>query len=349
MSRNVADQMWEMLANAGVERCYGIVGDALNPVIDALRRNGRVEFIHVRHEEYGTFAAASEAQLTGHPVAVCGTAGPGVAHLINGLLDAKHEGAPVIAIAGDVERAIMDTDGLEELNPYGFFQTASLYTGRVVAPSQARAVFQTAITTALVEGGPTVISLPGDVAREDAEGGAAGVRPPLVDPVPPRPRDEDLQRMADMVNAAGTVTVFAGYGCKDAAKEVAALAKLIQAPVAFTFRGKQFMEEATPNAVGMTGLLGWGGAYDALHDADLVVLLGCDFPFTGFLPAGRPAVQVDKDAGHIGRRMPVDLGVVADVRATVRGLMPLLTPKTDDAHLAKHVRETQRWWDKLRR
>src|SRR5580698_2631522 len=146
--------MWEMLVSAGVKRCYGIVGDALNPVIDALRRNGKIEFIHVRHEEYGVFAAVAEAYLTGNPVAVCGTAGPGVVHLFNGLMDARKERAPIIAIAGDVESSLIDTETIEELNPYQFFETASLYTGRVVNPEQARAVFNTAILTAVLEKGP---------------------------------------------------------------------------------------------------------------------------------------------------------------------------------------------------
>src|ERR1700722_13417720 len=140
MSQKVADVMWDMLANAGVKRCYGIVGDALNPVIDALRRNGKVEFIHVRHEEYGVFAAVADAYMTGDPVVVGGTAGPGVTHLFNGLMDARKEGAPIIAIAGDVETKLMDTAALEELNPYKVFDTASLYTARVVNPEQARSV-----------------------------------------------------------------------------------------------------------------------------------------------------------------------------------------------------------------
>src|ERR1700734_3218679 len=168
MSRKVADVLWEMLVSAGVKRCYGIVGDALNPVVDALRRNGKVEFIHVRHEEYGVFAAVAESYMTGTPVAVCGTAGPGVVHLFNGLMDARKEGAAVIAIAGDVETKLIDTSALEELNPYKFFETASLYTGRVVNPEQARAVFTTAILTAVVEKGPTVISMPGDIASSNA-------------------------------------------------------------------------------------------------------------------------------------------------------------------------------------
>src|ERR1700680_2642188 len=157
-----------MLANAGVKRCYGIVGDALNPVIDALRRSGKIAFIHVRHEEYGVFAAVAEAYLTGNPVAVCGTAGPGVVHLFNGLMDARKEGAPIIAIAGDVETRIMDTSALEELNPYKFFDTACLYVGPVVNPERVRAVVTTGLLTAVVEKGPTVISIPGDIASANA-------------------------------------------------------------------------------------------------------------------------------------------------------------------------------------
>src|SRR5580692_12174736 len=168
MSKKVADVLWEMLANAGVKRCYGIVGDALNPVIDALRRNGKIEFIHVRHEEYGVFAAVAEAYLSGNPVVVCGTAGPGVTHLFNGLMDARKEGAPIIAIAGDVETALMDTAALEELNPYKFLDTACLYVGRVVNPEQARAVFTAAILTAIADRGPTAISMPGDIASAKA-------------------------------------------------------------------------------------------------------------------------------------------------------------------------------------
>src|SRR5215469_1094774 len=170
MAQNVADVMWEMLEKAGVKRCYGIVGDALNPVIDALRRNGNVDFVHVRNEEYGVFAAVAEAYFTGEPVAVCGTAGPGVAHLFNGLMDARKERAPVIAIAGDVETRVMDTSSLEDMNPYQFFQAASLYTARLINPAQAQSVIGTAIRTSIIEKGPTVVSIPGDVAAADAVG-----------------------------------------------------------------------------------------------------------------------------------------------------------------------------------
>src|SRR5271154_385310 len=203
MSKKVADVLWEMLAKAGVKRSYGIVGDALNPIVDALRRNGAIEFVPVRHEEYGVFAAVAEAYFTGNPVAVCGTAGPGVVHLFNGLMDARKEGAPIIAIAGDVESSILDTSTLEELNPYKFFDTASLYTARLVNPEQARAVINTAILTAVLEKGPTVISIPGDVASADA--GEQSTKFMIAAPPILRPSDADLNKLVQMIDDAKTV------------------------------------------------------------------------------------------------------------------------------------------------
>jgi pyruvate dehydrogenase (quinone) len=312
MSRKVADVLWEMLENAGVKRCYGIVGDALNPVIDALRRNGKIEFIHVRHEEYGVFAAVAEAYLTGNPVVVCGTAGPGVVHLFNGLMDARKEGAPIIAIAGDVETNVMDTAALEELNPYKFFEAASLYTGRLVNPEQARPIINTAIVTAIMEKGPTVISIAGDVASADATTHSTEIRipgPPVL-----RPSDADLNQLVKMIDDAKTVAIFGGDGCRDARDEVLQLAERLNAPVGYSFRGKQWLEHDNPNAVGMTGLLGYGGAYAAIHEAELLLMLGTDFPFSEFLPGDRvKKVQIDKNPKHIGRRTVVDLGLVGSL------------------------------------
>jgi pyruvate dehydrogenase (quinone) len=336
----VADLLWEMLEKAGVKRCYGIVGDALNPVIDALRRNGHIEFIHVRHEEYGVFAAVAEAYFTGKPVAVCGTAGPGVTHLFNGLMDAKKEGAPIIAIAGDVETKLIDTDALEELNPYKFFETAALYVGRVVNPEQARAVFNTAILTAVADHGPTVISLPGDVASSDADVKVQELTLPAA-PVY-RPADDDVEKLARMINEAGTVAIFGGDGCRDARDEVLALAAKLKAPVGYSFRGKQWLEHDNPNAVGMTGLLGYGGAYKAINEADLLLLLGTDFPFTEFLPSkGVRKVQVDRNAKHIGRRTAVDLALVGDVKATIAALLPAVSAKSETRFLEKRLAETR--------
>jgi pyruvate dehydrogenase (quinone) len=347
MARKVADMMWDMLAQAGVKRCYGIVGDALNPVIDALHHNGKIEFIHVRHEEYGVFAAVAEAYLTGNPVVVCGTAGPGVTHLFNGLMDARKEGAPIIAIAGDVETSLMDTAALEELNPYKFFDTACLYVGRVVNPAQARAVVNTAILTAVLEKGPTVISMPGDVASSDAPTHALEVTIPTRPLF--RPSDADLETLVRMIDDAKTVTIFGGDGCRGARDEVIELATRLKAPVGYTFRGKQWLEHDNPYAVGMTGLLGYGGAYNAIHHADLLLLLGTDFPFSEFLPAtGVKKVQIDTNPKHIGRRTPVDVALVGDIKATVAALLPRVSDKPDRLFLDRHLAETRAFHDLLR-
>jgi pyruvate dehydrogenase (quinone) len=340
MARNVADLMWEMLQKAGVKRCYGIVGDALNPVIDALRRNGNVDFVHVRNEEYGVFAAVAEAYFTGNPVAVCGTAGPGVTHLFNGLMDARKEGASVIAIAGDVESKLIDTAALEELNPYKFFDAAALYIGRVVNPEQARAVINTAITTAVIDRGPTVISLPGDVAASEAPDRMHTVAIPAKAVF--RPAEADLEKLAGLINDAKTVAIFGGDGCREARNEVLTLANKLKAPVGYSFRGKQWLEHDDPYATGMTGLLGYGGTYNAIHGADLLLLLGTDFPFSEFLPNGDvKKVQIDTNPNHLGRRTALDLGLVGDVQATVAAVLPKIREKNDTSFLEKHLAQTR--------
>jgi pyruvate dehydrogenase (quinone) len=335
-----------MLQQAGVKRCYGIVGDALNPVIDALRRNGKIEFIHVRHEEYGVFAAVADSYLTENPVAVCGTAGPGTAHLLNGLMDALKERAPVIAIAGDVETKIIDTSALEEINPYRLFDAAALYVGRIVNPAQARAVIGTAILTAVTEKGPTVISLPGDVAASDATFESR----PITIPAAPefRPADSDLHKLISLIDGAKNITIFGGEGCRHAHDEVVELASRLNAPVGYSFRGKQWLEHENPLAVGMTGLLGYGGAYQAMHDADLVLLLGTDFPFSEFLPGDAvKKVQIDINPKHLGRRTAVDLALVGDVRTTLQALLPALSQRSGRGFLDKYLQQTNDFEDLL--
>ena len=347
MEPRVADVMWEMLAKAGVKRCYGIVGDALNPVIDALRRNGEIEFIHVRNEEYGVFAAVADSYLTGDPVAVCGTAGPGVTHLFNGLMDARKEGAAIIAIAGDVESKLIDTDALEELNPYKFFDTACLYIGRVVNPEQVRAVVTTAIMTAVVDKGPTLISMPGDIAASKVSDHSAHAFTAAALPVM-RPADADLDKLAEMIEGANKVAIFGGDGCRDARDEVLQLATMLKAPVGYSFRGKQWLEHDNPNAVGMTGLLGYGGTYKAIHDADLLLMLGTDFPFSEFLPGDKvKKVQIDKNPKHIGRRTAIDLALVGDIKTTISALLPKVHEKSDRTFLERHIAETNSFHELL--
>jgi pyruvate dehydrogenase (quinone) len=346
MAKTVADVLWEMLAKAGVKRCYGIVGDALNPVVNAMRRNGAIEFVAVRHEEYGVFAAVAEAYFTGNPVAVCGTAGPGVVHLFNGLMDARKEGAPIIAIAGDVESSLIDTSTLEELNPYKFFEAASLYTARLVNPEQARAVINTAILTAVLEKGPTVLSIPGDVAAADAPDQPTDFT--IAAPAILRPSDTDFEKLVRMIDEAKTVAIFGGDGCREGRDEVVELACKLKAPVGYAFRGKQWLEHDNPNAVGMTGLIGYGGAYNALHEADLLLMLGTDFPFSEFLPgASVKKVQIDKNPKHIGRRTALDLGLVGDIKSTVSALLPAVSEKTNGNFLARQIARTESFHKQL--
>jgi pyruvate dehydrogenase (quinone) len=341
---NVADATWTMLADAGVRRCYGIVGDALNPIIDALHRNGRVEFIHVRNEEAGTFAAVAESMVHGDPVAVCGTAGPGATHLLNGLLDASRERVPVIAVAGDTISEALDSGTVEEINPYDLYRTASLYTGRIINPAQTRIVVQTAIRTAVLERGPTVLAIPGDIAAKSFHGPLQHVtyRNPVL-----RPADADLQELADLINGSEKVTIFGGDGCRFAHDEVVELAAKIGAPVGYAYRGKQWLEWENPNAVGMSGLLGWGGAYEAMQHCDLLLLLGTSFPFTDFYPKDTTTVQVDSRGTVLGRRTHVDMALVGDIKDTVAALLPLVKSKEPGKHLSHALHVTERFRERI--
>jgi pyruvate dehydrogenase (quinone) len=228
------------------------------------------------------------------------------------------------------------------LNPYLFFATASLYTGRIINPQQTRAIVQTALRTAIGDRGPTVISLPGDVAVKAVD----ETLDPIVRTNPPvvRPSDADMQRLAEMIAAAERVTIFGGDGCRNSHDEVVALANKLKAPVGYTFRGKQYLEYDNPNAVGMTGLIGFGGAYQAIHEADLVLMLGTDFPFPEFLPDhGVKKVQIDLDDTHLGRRTPIDLGLVGDVKPTLSMLLPMVAEKTATKHLERALDLTRAW------
>lgn len=332
-SNTVAHAMWQMLASAGVRRVYGIVGDALDPTLAELPRTPEIEFIHVRNEEAGVLAANAEAYMTGLPVAVCGTAGPGATRMVNGLYDALHERVPIIAIAGDVLTPLIGSNTVEEVDPSVAFAACTLWRDRIETPAQAPAAFRTALETAVTLRGPVLLSLPGDVATEPFPGGEVVVAPNPAHPVV-RPNDSDLATLAQMVNSSSRVMIFGGDGCREAHDEVVALAESICAPVGYSWRGKPHLEGENPFGVGMTGLLGWGGAYRGMREADLLLLLGTDLPFRDFYPSGVITAQVDLIAGHLGRRGPrLDLGLVGSVKDTLQALQPLITPKTDKTFL----------------
>jgi len=338
MQRTVADMLVATLAGAGVKRIYGIVGDSLNPVTDAVRRDGRIQWVHVRHEEAGAFAAGAEAQLSGELVACAGTSGPGNLHLINGLYDCQRSHAPVLAIASHIPSSEIGTGYFQETHPTLLFQECSHYCELIATPKQMPRVLQIAMQTAVSRRGVAVVVLPGDVSGLPAPDGllAHGLATPR--PVV-RPADAELQQLAERLNQSAAVTIFAGAGCADAHDEVVALAAALQAPVGFAYQGKQFIEYDNPFAVGMTGLLGYGGAYKAMHDCDLLLLLGTDFPYEAFLPAHAAVVQVDLRAERLGARSRLDLGLCGDIKATVAALLPLLREKRETAHLDAARRE----------
>jgi len=344
MSRTVAEELVETLAQAGVQRIYGLVGDSLNPFTDALHRSGKVEWIHVRHEETAAFAAGAEAQLTGKLAVCAGSCGPGNLHLINGLFDAHRSMAPVLAIASHIPTSEIGSGYFQETHPDQLFRECSHYCELASNPRQMPHVLQSAMQHAVSKRGVSVVVLPGDIAALKAAADTPGHG--IVKAIPlVRPTDVDLGRLADLVNRASKVTLFCGSGCAGAHDELLALADKLKAPIGYAFRGKEWVEYDNPFAVGMSGLLGWGAAYKAMHDCDALLLLGTDFPYESFMPTTPKIAQVDIRAERLGRRSKLDLGLCGDVRETIKALLPLVEPKSSrkflDAMIEQHA-ATQR-------
>lgn len=333
MAISVAEHLVDMMLKAGIRHVYGMVGDSANPVIDAIRRAGdELTFVPVRNEEAGAFAAGAEAMITGRPSAVLGSSGPGSLHLLNGLYDCDRNGAPVFAIVTHVPSPEIGTDYFQETRPDLIFADCTRYVGYITSPGQMPRLAELALEAAILERGVGMVILPGDVGVMEADGPTAG-RPLTMSRPKIRPMDTDLDTLADHIAASSRPMIFGGEGCRHAREEVLQLAHLLNAPVAYTYRGKDVLEADNPNAVGMTGLLGWGGAYQALAECDLLLLLGTDFPYREFLPTNATIVQIDDNPGHLGRRANVDLGLVGDIRDTLQCLLPRLAQRGDRAFL----------------
>ncbi|WP_275462403.1 pyruvate dehydrogenase [Streptomyces noursei] len=338
--QTVAEQFIDILVRAGVRRLYGVVGDSLNPVVDAIRRNSAIDWIQVRHEEAAAFAAGAEAQLTGKLAACAGSCGPGNLHLINGLYDAHRSMAPVLALASHIPSSEIGTSYFQETHPDRLFAECSHYSELISNPRQMPRVVQTAIQHAVGQGGVAVVSLPGDVAAEAAPERA--VEHALVTSRPSvRPGDDEIDALARMVDEAEKVTLFCGSGTAGAHAEVMEFAERVKAPVGHALRGKEWIQYDNPYDVGMSGLLGYGAAYEATHECDLLILLGTDFPYSAFLPDDVRIVQVDVRPEHLGRRTTLDLAVWGDVRETLRCLIPKVREKGNrtflDRMLKKHA------------
>ncbi|PTQ96536.1 pyruvate dehydrogenase (quinone) [Mucilaginibacter yixingensis] len=335
MSKTVADQLVNMLAEAGIKRIYAVTGDSLNEVNDAVRRNGSIQWIHVRHEEAGAYAAGAEAQLNG--LACCaGSSGPGHVHLINGLYDAHRSGAPVLAIASTVMTAEFGSDYFQETNTIKLFDDCSHYNQIATTPAQLPRMLQAGIQNALNKKGVSVVGLPGDLTKLPAEEIGSSVK--FYQPAPKIiPSDNELKELILFFKQYDKITLFCGIGAADAGEEVIALSKLLNAPVGYSFKAKMEIQLGNTNEVGMTGLLGLPSAYHAMHECELLVLLGTDFPYVPFIPTDKKIVQIDVRPERLGRRAKVDLGLCGNIKDTLQALIPQVEQKTDDRFLKEQL------------
>lgn len=347
--KKVADLLVDTLVAAGVKRIYGVAGDSLNGITDAIRPRDTISWAPVRHEETAAFAAGAEAHLTGRLAVCAGSCGPGNLHLINGLYDAHRSRVPVLAIAAQIPSAEIGSGYFQETNPEQLFQGCSHYVGLVSQADQMPRVLEIAMQTALARRGVAVVVLPGDVAMRDA----VTQQPRLRFPEPRAivvPWPEDVDRLARLLNDSRKITILGGIGCAGAHTDLMELAARLQAPIVHAMRGKEFIEFDNPFDVGMTGLLGFASGYHAMMNCDTLLMLGTDFPYQQFFPERATIAQVDLRGEQLGRRTKVDLGIVGDVAATVRALLPKLEPKTDGAHLhasRTHYQQARKGLDEL--
>jgi pyruvate dehydrogenase (quinone) len=329
--RNVGELTVDTLARAGVRRIYGVVGDSLNAVTEAIRRQRTIEWVHVRNEEAGAFAAGAEAQLSGRLSSCGGSCGPGNLHLINGLYDCHRSGAPVLAIAAHIPSGEIGTGFFQETHPTLLFQECSHYCELISSPAQMPRVLQIAMQHAVGRGGVGVVVLPGDVAKMPADTSKSHDIATTYADV--RPGDADLGRLVAIINDAKRITLLCGIGCMGAHDEVMALAARIKSPIVHTLRGKNVVETNNPFDVGMTGLIGFRSGFEAMESSDLLLMLGTDFPYDDWYPAKAKIAQIELRAERLGRRSRLDLGVVGHVRETLIALLPLVNEKTDRSHL----------------
>jgi pyruvate dehydrogenase (quinone) len=350
---NVADLIAETLIEADVQRIFGVVGDSLNGLTEALRQRKAIDWIHVRHEEVAAFAAAAESQITGKLAVCAGSCGPGNLHLINGLFDAHRSRTPVLAIAAQIPSGEIGGGYFQETHPQDLFRECSHYCELVSDTAQLPYVLENAIRAAVGQRGVAVIVLPGDVALRPAPRRGispnAGLLPvaPIVVPAEP-----ELRALAELLNGAGRVTLFCGRGCAGAHDVLMRLCESLKSPMVHALGGKEHVEFDNPYDVGMTGFIGFSSGYAAMHACDALLMLGTDFPYKQFLPTNAKIAQIDTRPENLGRRCKLDLGIVGDVGATIEALLPMLSAKSDSRHLdasREHYRKARAGLDELAR
>lgn len=347
--KNVAQLMVDVLAEAGVQRIYGVSGDSLNGITDSIRAKQKVQWIHVRHEETAALAAGAEAHLTGRLAVCAGSCGPGNLHLINGLYDCHRSRVPVLAIAAQIPSNEIGSGYFQETKPEHLFAQCSHYCELVSQPEQMPRVLEIAMQAALSQRGVSVVAIPGDVALRDA----VEQEPRLHFP-PPKPTvcpsDEEIATLAKVLNKSKKITILGGAGCAGAHEELVELAGKLNAPIVHAMRGKEFIEYDNPFDVGMTGLLGFSSGYHAMMNSDVLLMIATDFPYQPFFPKDATIVQIDIRGEQLGRRTKVDYGFVGDTKTTLRALLPKLSQNDNDKHLKaslEHYKKARKGLDEL--
>jgi pyruvate dehydrogenase (quinone) len=338
MARTIAEVIVESLKNAGVKRVYGLPGDSLNGFTDAIRKDGTLEWAHVRNEEVAAFAAGAEAHLTGSLAVCAASCGPGNLHLINGLFDCHRSRVPVLAIAAHIPSNEIGTGYFQETHPQNLFKECSDYCEMVGVPEQMPRLLEIAMRSAITRSSVSVLVIPGEIFLHDAVNGNPVLPIQIPDPIL-RPNDQELRKAAELLNTGKKVTILAGAGCKDAHDDLIATAATLKAPIVHALRGKEYIEYDNPNDVGLTGLIGFSSGYHAMESCDTLLMLGTDFPYQQFFPSKATVIQIDARGEQIGRRTPVELGLVGSIKHTLPALLPLLTQKTDQARLDTHIND----------
>ena len=347
--KNVADVLVETLTAAGVERIYGVSGDSLNGMTDSIRAKKQIQWMHMRNEEAGAFAAGAEAHLTGRLAVCAGSCGPGNLHLINGLYDCHRSRVPVLAIAAQIPSNEIGSGYFQETNPEHLFAQCSHYCELISQPEQMPRVLEIAMQTAISRRGVAVVAIPGDVGLRDAV--EQGPRLHFPPPKPTVcPSEDEIATLAKVLNKSKKITILGGAGCAGAHDELIALAGKLNAPIVHAMRGKEFIEYDNPFDVGMTGLLGFSSGYHAMMNCDLLLMIGTDFPYQQFFPKEATIVQIDVRGEQLGRRTKLDYGFVGDTKTTLKALLPKLSKNDYDKHLkasVEHYKKTRKGLDEL--
>jgi pyruvate dehydrogenase (quinone) len=334
--KSIAEILVETLVAAGVKRVFGVVGDSLNGILEEIGKRKDIEWIAVRHEETGAFAAGAQAHLTGELAVCAGSCGPGNMHLINGLYDCHRSRVPVLAIAAHIPSNEIGSNYFQETHPDQLFKACSHYCELVSQPSQMPRVLEIAIQSALTNKGVSVVAIPGDIALKKITYRKPSASIKRVEPLL-RPSESEIETLAAMLNKAKSVTILGGAGCAGAHAELMQLAEKLKAPIVTTVRGREHVEYDSPNDVGLTGLIGYSSGFHAMMECETLLMLGTDFPYTQFYPEKATVIQVDRRGENLGRRTRLDLGLIGDVKETLKAVSEKIETKSDDAHLKKYV------------